>query len=161
MKELDAILPVYEFHERHRVAADASPERLDRALREVTFGELPLVRALLWLRGIGRPRKDEPVLTAMKRRGNIVDDIPGEGVVLAVRGQFWRPRGGRGPGADAVAVVDFRAVAGSLTTETRVHVADRAARRKFARYWLVIRPFSGLTRILLLRAAKRRAEERA
>jgi len=32
------------------------------------------------------------------------------------------------------------------------------ARRKFARYWLLVRPFSGLTRILLLRAVKRRAE---
>jgi hypothetical protein len=160
MKELDAILPVYEFRERHRVTTDASPERLDRALREVTFGELPLVRALLWLRGIGRPANDEPVLAAMKRRGEVVDDIPGQGIVLAVRGQFWRLRG-RGPGADAVAVVDFRAGAGSLSTETRVHVADRVARRKFARYWRVVRPFSGLTRILLLRAAKRRAESRA
>jgi hypothetical protein len=161
MKELDAILPVYEFRERHRVTADASPERLDRALREVTFGELPLVRALLWLRGIGRPANDEPVLAAMKRRGDVVDDIPGQGIVLAVRGQFWRLRGGRGPGADAVALVDFRADAGFLSTETRVHVADPVARRKFARYWRVIRPFSGLTRILLLRAAKRRAESRA
>jgi hypothetical protein len=96
----------------------------------------------------------------MKRRGEVVDDIPGQGIVLAVRGQFWRLRG-RGPGADAVAVVDFRAGAGSLSTETRVHVADRVARRKFARYWRVVRPFSGLTRILLLRAAKRRAESRA
>ena len=40
----------------------------------------------------------------------------------------------------------------------RVHVADPAARRRFRRYWLVIRPFSGLIRILLLRAARRRAE---
>jgi hypothetical protein len=161
MKELDAILPVYEFSERHAVAADASPERLDRALREVTFGELPLVRMLLWLRGIRWPGKEEAVLAAMKRRGSVVDDVPGEGVVLSLRGQFWQLRGGRRPGPEAVAVVDFRAGAGSLTTETRVHVADHAARRKFARYWLVIRPFSGLTRMLLLRAAKRRAEARA
>jgi hypothetical protein len=127
----------------------------------VTFGELPLVRVLLWLRGTRRPGKDERVITAMKRRGEVVDDVPGEGVVLSLRGQFWRLRGGRGPGPDAVAVVDFRVGAGSLTTETRAHVGDRVARRKFARYWLVIRPFSGLTRILLLRAAKRRAEARA
>jgi hypothetical protein len=160
MRELDAILPVYEFSERHRVTADASPECLDRALREVTFGELPLVRVLLGLRRIRRPA-DELVLAALKRRGEVVDDVPGEGVVLTLRGQFWRLRGGRGPEPDAFAVVDFRAGIGSLTTETRVHVEDLIARRKFARYWRVIRPFSGLTRILLLRAAKRRAEARA
>jgi hypothetical protein len=54
--------------------------------------------------------------------------------------------------------VDFRAEDGELTTETRVHVADPRSRRKFARYWRVVGPFSGLTRILVLRAAKRRAE---
>ena len=56
------------------------------------------------------------------------------------------------------AIVDFRIGAGTLSTETRVHVADPASRRKFRRYWLVIRPFSGLIRIQLLRAARRRAE---
>ena len=45
-----------------------------------------------------------------------------------------------------------------LSTETRVHVADPAARRKFRRYWFVVRPFSGVIRILLLRAARKRAE---
>ena len=56
------------------------------------------------------------------------------------------------------AVIDFRVGAGSLSTETRVHVADPVSRRRFRRYWFVIRPFSGLIRILLLRAARRRAE---
>ena len=51
------------------------------------------------------------------------------------------------------AVVDFRVGTASLSTETRVHVADPAARTKFRCYWFVVRPFSGLVRILLLRAA--------
>ena len=55
-------------------------------------------------------------------------------------------------------VIDFRVGRSSLSTETRVHVGDAAARRKFRLYWLVVRPFSGLIRILLLRAARRRAE---
>ena len=45
-----------------------------------------------------------------------------------------------------------------LETETRVFLTDAPSRRRFAAYWLVIRPFSGLTRRLWLRAAKRRAE---
>ena len=42
-----------------------------------------------------------------------------------------------------------------------MHVEDPTARRRFARYWLVVRPFSGLIRMLVLRAAKRRAEAAA
>jgi len=37
-------------------------------------------------------------------------------------------------------------------------VEDPRSRRKFARYWRVVGPFSGLIRTSLLRAAKRRAE---
>jgi hypothetical protein len=85
-----------------------------------------------------------------------LDDARGEGVVRGLKGDFWRLRGG---GADSCeAVFDFRITDGRLSTETRVHVADPAARRKFARYWHVIRPFSGLTRILFLREVRRRAE---
>jgi hypothetical protein len=90
-------------------------------------------------------------------RGTVLEDVPGEGIVLSVTGQFWRLRG-RGPEPPATAVVDFRSVPGALTTETRVHVPDPVSRRKFARYWHVVRPFSGLIRVLVLRAAKRRAE---
>ena len=87
-------------------------------------------------------------------------------------GQFWKLRGGRDPDRPRTAdeflayarpdtckaVIDFRVGPSLLSTETRVHVADPAARRKFRRYWRVIRPFSGLIRILLLRAARKRAE---
>ena len=45
-----------------------------------------------------------------------------------------------------------------LETETRVFLTDRASRRRFAAYWLVIRPFSGLVRRRWLQAARRRAE---
>lgn len=172
MKSLDTFLPEYEFVERHRVAIRAPADRIDRALREVTFAELPLARALLALRGLGGRRSGGAALASMARSAVVLDDAPGTGMVLGLTGQFWRLRGGE-PAArvrtpeefaafdreDACqAVVDFRAHAGELTTETRVHVRGPAASRSFRRYWRAIRPFSGLTRIVLLRAAKRRAE---
>jgi hypothetical protein len=45
-----------------------------------------------------------------------------------------------------------------VTTETRVYATDAAARRRFAAYWQVIYPGSGLIRRMWLRAIKRRAQ---
>ena len=157
MKSLDAFLPAYDFSTRHAVAVAVDPARADRALREVTFKEVPLVRALLVARGLGLRSAEDTVLGAMVPRATVLEDVPGEGVVLTLSGQFWRLRG-RGPEAPATAVIDFRALPGSLATETRVHVPDQVSRRKFGRYWRIVRPFSGLIRMVVLRAAKRRAE---
>ena len=116
----------------------------------------------------------------MLRQGVLLEDVPGEGLVLGLTGQFWRLRGApldnRPRTAEefaaydrpdvAKAVMDLRVCADGetrsrISTETRVHVPDAAARRKFRRYWIVVKPFCGLTRILLLRAARRRAEAAA
>jgi hypothetical protein len=160
VKSLDAYLPSYEFATRHEIAVDADPVRADRALREVTFKEVPLVRGLLFARGLGARKAKDGVLATMVPRATVLEDVPGEGIVLTLSGQFWRLLG-HGAEAPATAVIDFRVRPGSLTTETRVHVPDRASRRKFARYWRIVRPFSGLIRVLVLRAAKRRAEQAA
>jgi hypothetical protein len=157
VKSLDAYLPTYEFSSRHEVALAVDPVRADRALREVTFKELPLVRALMLMRGLGRRGANDAMLATMIPRATVLEDVPGEGLVLTLTGQFWRLRG-RGPEPPATAVIDFRALEGRLATETRVHVPDPISRRKFVRYWRIVRPFSGLIRMLVLRAAKRRAE---
>jgi hypothetical protein len=47
----------------------------------------------------------------------------------------------------------------TLSTETRVQLTDDRSKRAFARYWLVVRPFSGVIRRFWLRAIARRAEE--
>ena len=45
-----------------------------------------------------------------------------------------------------------------FSTATRIYVHDQIARKKFARYWLVIHSFSAFNRKMLLRAVKRRLE---
>ncbi len=157
MKSLDAFLPAYEFSTRHEISVAVDPARADQALREVTFKEVPLVRGLLLVRGLGLRRAQDTVLATMVPRATVLEDLPGEGLILTLNGQFWRLRG-RGPEAPATAVIDFRGLPGSLATETRVHIPDPVSRRKFAHYWRVVRPFSGLIRMIVLRAAKRRAE---
>jgi hypothetical protein len=179
MRPLDEYLPIFEFSERHEVSIAGTPDEVDRALRAVSIGEIPIARVLLWLRGLRRPKEEtrKPFLGHGLRGAVHLDDVGGEGVVLGLTGQFWRLRGEPDPGRPRTrddfraydrpdtckAVVDFRISDGAdgrcrLSTETRVHVPDPVARRSFRRYWLVVRPFSGLIRILLLRAVRRRVE---
>lgn len=47
-----------------------------------------------------------------------------------------------------------------ITTETRTAATDPASRRRFARYWLLVDPFSALIRRLMLRLVKSDAERR-
>ena len=174
LSALDDFLPGYEFRERHSLEIEAPAGRIDQAFRTVSIADVPIARALWWVRRLGRAYGDstKPFIGG-ELPGVVLEDVPGEGIVLGLTGQFWRVLGGeRDPATPTSveeflayarqdtckAVVDFRVGASSLTTETRVHVADPAARRKFGRYWFVVRPFSGLIRILLLRAARRRAE---
>ena len=56
-------------------------------------------------------------------------------------------------------VANFRVSEGELTTETRVLLTDERSRRAFGRYWLLIRPFSGLIRRRWLAAIVRRASQ--
>jgi hypothetical protein len=156
LRELDEFLPDYELSERHSIRLHAPPERIDAAVRSLAVEDVPVAYALFRLRALGRRTPERRPFVDNARR---LDDAPGAGVVLGLSGEFWRLRPSR---SDAcIAVFDFRIDGDRLSTETRVHVADPAARRKFARYWRVIRPFSGLTRILFLREVRRRAEAHA
>jgi hypothetical protein len=182
VRPLDDFLPGYEARERHSLSIAAAAELVDRSVREVTLAEIPVARALFALRSVGRGSANAcgPLIESMLREGVLLEDVPGEGLVLGLTGQFWRLRGApidnRPRTAEefaaydrpdvAKAVMDLRVHAerdsrSRITTETRVHVPDAAARSRFRRYWFVVRPFSGLTRILLLRAARRRAEAAA
>lgn len=177
MRSLDDFLSVYGFSERHSLEIDAEPERIDKALRSVSVDEIPAIRVLFLARGLGRTSRDtsRPFLALAQIGAVTLAEVAGEGVVLGLTGQFWRLRGGLDLGrpgtadeflaydrpAVCKAVIDFRiAEIGPgrcrLTTETRVHVEDPTARRAFRRYWLVVRPFSGLARILFLRAVRSR-----
>lgn len=95
-------------------------------------------------------------------------------MVLGLTGQFWTPSGCLVPteastfrdvipAGLARAAWNFRIepiAAGQslLTTETRVLCADAATRRRFLRYWRVVRGGSGVVRWALLRQVKSTAE---
>lgn len=160
-------LPEYHFRERHVRQVNAPAERVFTAIREVTIDEMPVGRMLMRLRGI-HADTSRPFFDEARRFGFEVEaEQPGRELVFAAIGQPWKLRGGRRPhGVDfrtfaapgyAKMALNFRLDGGTLSTETRVFLTDARSRRAFRRYWLVIRPFSGLIRRIWLRAIERQA----
>ena len=164
---LSEVLPEYDFRERHARRIDAPRERVFAAVRELSADDTPLVSLLFRLRGL-RGETARPIFQQMERFGfEVVAEEPGRELVVAAIGQPWKLRGGARPrGVDfrtfdepgyAKMALDWRFEDGTLTTETRVRLTDANARRAFRRYWLVVRPFSGLVRRAWLRAIAERA----
>ena len=168
MSALDRVMPAWHFSERHAVDVDAPPERALAAACEVRLRDIPAAWALLAARGLAPGAGDRTFVGLMLGGGFVVAaEEPGRELVLAGVGRPWRLVERLRRGVDPVAFAEpgwarmamtLRAEPGRLVTETRILLTDDASRRAFRRYWLVVRPFSGLTRRLLLRAAKRIAE---
>ena len=182
---LDELLPDYEFEEAHTRRVKASPAAALAGARDATLGEMPVVVFLYALRsapallarrrGLPRERGRPQWEQMLESRGFLALLDEEHEIVLGYAGQPWRLVGGSRPGVSSAedwkrfsapgyvkAVMNFRADPAEsgalLTTETRVLATDEATRRRFARYWRVIRPGSGLIRRSWLRAAARRAE---
>lgn len=179
---IDDHLPHADFAERHALRVHAPPERAYAAARRLDLSESLPVRALFALRSLpalltrkrGQERSLGITMDRLLRNGFVLLDerAPYE-LVLGLVGRFWTPAGGierihpaefavfERPGM-AVAAWNFTVLPtdeGSLVaTETRVRCTDEAARRSFARYWRVVKPFSGLIRMEALRAIRRTAE---
>jgi hypothetical protein len=173
---LDDLLPTWHLRERHRRATKAPAAALLAAAEQATWAEVPAMRLLLGIRSAGRLRlaPRDRILDGMAAIGFTVVHRDTDELVVAALGRPWASRGGRAPRLAeqpdpagffaaltepgwAKVAANFRAGDGVLTTETRVLLTDERSRRAFRRYWLLVRPFSGLIRREWLRAIVRRA----
>ena len=185
---LDEALPRFDVNEVHSTWLAAPPERVYDAVRRVRVGEIRLLAPLMAVRLLPAALmrrslpagRSGPVLDAMVASGfTPLGQRPPEEVAVSAIGRFWLPTAGESirevagleefvafaePGY-AKAATDFRVVpegAGSrVTTETRIAGTDAAATRRFAVYWRLIGPGSGLIRLSWLNAVRRRAERTA
>ncbi|CAN5870460.1 hypothetical protein BH23GEM9_BH23GEM9_28540 [soil metagenome] len=168
---IDDYLSVHDFTEVHSIVVRASRHAVDAAVAELDLSSSLLVRCLFALRGMPASAL---TLKGMQRIGfQPLAHRPGEELAIGLIGRFWTLRGGlrrfapdefatfSRPGY-ARAVWTFRmfehAGGTRLETETRIHCTDDVSRRRFARYWTVIRPFSGLIRMEALKAIRKTAE---
>lgn len=181
MALIDDYLPVHQFSERHSRPIAAAPERVMAAVAAYRPDEDRFFGAMIGLRELpmrlsarlaGRP----PTLAVPFGLTNFtrLDDRPASEMVYGLVGRFWRrdfglveiPDGAAfrafgEPGVARLALgfVAARTAAGTLlSTETRVHCPDRAALRRFAPYWYLIRPVSGMIRQRMLAAIQRASE---
>jgi hypothetical protein len=173
-RALDRLLPRWDHREKHELAVHAPREQVLRAVEETRWRDLPFCNALLMVGSFGtrREKAQEPFLSSMTGGGFIELHRSDNELVVGAVVSIDDPKGPAGlaapvdeafaafdrPGHYKVAF-DFRVTEGLLTTETRVISTDEAARRRFARYWALIRLPSGLIRRDWLHGIRRRAEE--
>ena len=147
---LDAVLPSYQVREYHETAVYAIFEATLAVALALPVACDPIVTALFWFRRI-------PGGSLL-----LCDFFP----QLAIRPAISTPTAFIGLGdflgvtiALGIWAVPLGTARGTrLATETRVHAADSAARRRFRLYWFVVGPFSALIRRRWLAAARRAAE---
>jgi hypothetical protein len=182
---IDSLAPEFDATEVHRIAINASRQTVYEALKTADLGRSPVVKLLLWLRslpgfiargGNSAPRNKESTLQTLIDSGfGLLSESPPEEIVLGVTGRFWRPTGNlstfRRSDFDHPVTAGFARGVWNfhlsddldgqtiLQTETRVICGDAASRRKFLAYWFVVRPFSGLIRLIMLRNVRRAAEK--
>jgi len=177
---IDSFAPNPDAVETHSIAISAAPGAVRHALRTADLGGSLIIKLLLGLRALpefvlhgGRsaPRDRKITLQTVIDSGFGILAEEADEIVLGVTGRFWRPTGNLSPfhredfdravpAGLARGVWNFRIEQDGgnrtiLSTETRVVCGDDASRRKFRVYWILVRPFSGLIRRLMLRAVKR------
>ncbi|MFI9824524.1 hypothetical protein ACIHFC_29340 [Streptomyces sp. NPDC052013] len=162
-------MPHWHFRERHWVAVSAPREEVLRAAREITWREAPVARFLLaFTRNKLRP--EGRVLDDFAMGGDTVLALTDDELLYGGIGSQAGPvrpeqpmhealRDYAEPGCTKV-VFNMRYAGGILSTETRILATDERTRRSFGRYWRLIRFPSGIIRIALLSAVKRRVDIR-
>jgi len=162
-------MPRWDRRSIHRIPAENPPAVLFAAVEEVTWREVPVFRALLTLRGLGRRvESNAPILdwfaaNGFRRIGRTDDEVVVVATQAMRRGsQAQTPsrvdsfRQFSEPGCIKIAT-NFVTADGFLITETRVLGTDARARRLFGVYWVVIRAGSGVIRRVWLHAIRSRA----
>lgn len=177
-------MPVADVTERHETLVHAPAEVVWDVARTFDMQSLPLIRAIIWMRGkiLGATplpaRRPQGLLTDMLGMGwGVLAERPGRELVVGAVTQPWQAN----VKFTAVAPDRFAAFAepdlvkivwtlevdslgprlARFRTETRAVATDGSAQREFLRYWRWAGIGMVLIRWLLLPALRREAERRA
>jgi hypothetical protein len=167
---IDTALPNWDVEIAEHLLVPAEPEITWRAARDLNLMTVhtPLLDAAMWVRGLpdriaGRPI---PVLPKVTLRGEggmpgwvPLGERPAREIAAGAVGRFWQPaitwrdlpaaefpafaEPGWGKIATAVTTLPYGAGHTLLSYVCRTATTDESARRAFARYWWLVRPFVG------------------
>lgn len=175
-------LRAYSFNEVHFRDVTADPQTIIEATANYRPEDDPVFRRMIDLREL--PMRLGNILGGRRTASpppfgidNFVqlERLDDSELAYGLIGRFWRPDFGLVTVSDSQAFLNFttpgvaKLVLGfsatlqrngttRLTTETRVFCPDLASRLKFAPYWYLIRPFSGLIRSRILAAIQMTSE---
>jgi hypothetical protein len=167
---IDEYLPRYDTAIAEHIVVDADPDTTWRTARDLDLLRVhtPLMDAAMWVRGLparlgGQPK---PALKRLSLTDGdalpgwlILGEHAGQETAFGAVGKFWQgtiewrdvplaqfaqfAEPGYGKIACNFSVRPYGPRQALLSYECRVATTDEQARRKFARYWWVIRPFVG------------------
>lgn len=164
---IDEQLPVFDVVIAEHQVVETEPEAAWRAVRDLDFMTVhtPLMDASMWLRGLpDRMRGHQPPPPAELRLADsgglpgwlLLGEREGREIAFGAVGVFWQPsiswhdvapadyaafaEPGYGKIACNFTVRGYGAGRSLVSYEVRVATTDVATRRKFARYWWLIRP---------------------
>ena len=171
---IDKYLPDFHYSEKHSIDILSNRGTIAAELENSDFSDSKVIRLLFWLRGM--PSKS--ISMSRLTDGGFVEleRIANDEIVIGLIGQFWKANGNLQK-FDTLqfqnfntpnflkAAWNFKIYAReggwcSLSTETRVFCTDESSKRRFAKYWFFVKPFSGLIRMEILKVVKKASERR-
>ncbi|MBF0549084.1 MAG: hypothetical protein HQK60_00985 [Deltaproteobacteria bacterium] len=169
---IDQFLPDYDVSASYHISVQAPIDTVYSVARSLNMRESWIVR---WLFKLRRLPGSGLTLDGMLKWGFVLlADQPSQEFVFGLIGRFWTStpqlqsvtsdafvrfdRPGFAKAAGNMAFIPQSDGSVRVTTETRVLGLDKASRRRFRIYWLLISPFSGLVRKEWLRLIKEQAE---
>jgi len=171
-KLIDEYLPLFHFSETHATEVKAPSNVVYSSVLACDLGKSAIVRFLFRLR---RLPKCEMNFEGLQQIGfHLLARCEDREIVFGLIGKFWTFSAGILPfqpeefvsfdvkgyakAAGNLIAVPITSHRTRLITETRVQCTSSRSRVRFALYWSLIRPFSGLIRREWLRLIKRHAE---
>ena len=171
MELISRLLPEWQFAERHAITLPGVlPARAYASIVPGLSADDPLIALReapgRLLRALGLSGNTLPSRAFGFHSFKLLGELPGREVAFGLAGRFWQMDYGLSRIADSAAFMAMtdqpRLVLNvcvepldgqgcQLVTHTRVHCPDEQQRRRFAPYWYLIRPVSGLIRGRLLR----------
>lgn len=183
---IDEVMPEFDVNLVQHVVVNAGPEETYRALVRADLMDNAVTRLLVRARDLpnalgrrGTGQRERPRFTLRDAAGEeagwvLLRDEPGVEFLVGLAGRFWqrdygivrlRPeefatfdRPGSARTVAGFSLHPYGAHRTLLTYENRTATTDEAARRRFAVYWLLLRPFVRQLMRAALVAAKREAE---